>query len=537
MPVVPMACPKCGRQATEYDADKWQCLHCGIKFVYKEEKAPVINIQQIYQKEGETVRPVLCCPKCGNANVQFKKIVYEAGTHTSSGTGLGLDLSGGVGVGVWGGQSVSLLASRCKPPENTAWLHYFLIVVVLLFELFVGLIIGSNLGESSIPPSLLMAVRVVGLVFLILLMVVSAIGLGKLAERESDHYQQNVRRWAETVICLTCGQEFLTPRGLQGIAADKELLERKEQLESERQARRSHEWEESKKALGTSLANTQRGVSRFAVGAPRQIDRLLWTMAGGEENTLLHHFLLVLTVCILAGVISWFVAFRDTWELHNADRLSATLEEADRLQQSDPLAACKAYDEVLNEARQHKITATEFAQKLAIAERSRTTACQRAEERTRVQEAEKRRLAEAEQQRVVQVQERMRAKQTEPAKFEDFQALFPGYEAGAIKRIGDVDVVLACDFSTIYVPHNASVIAKERTALAYFTGNREACSRSPQWGLFPSMGVPKRSMSKRKMTFAPPGRAMITAQACRSVVFSGDNSSADSGRRGQTRRR
>jgi DNA-directed RNA polymerase subunit RPC12/RpoP len=68
-----MACPKCGRQATEYDADKWQCLHCGIKFVYKEEKAPVVNVHQLYQS-GETVRPVMCCPKCGSTNVRLKSL-------------------------------------------------------------------------------------------------------------------------------------------------------------------------------------------------------------------------------------------------------------------------------------------------------------------------------------------------------------------------------------------------------------------------------------------------------------------------------
>jgi len=198
MPVVPMACPKCGRQATEYDADKWQCLHCGIKFVYKEEKAPVINIQQIYQKEGETVRPILCCPKCGNTNVRLKS----------------LD--------------------------------------------------DSRRGEFNIFGTLM---------------------LGDL--------------WNETVQCLACGETFFTPEGQRKIVE----RERQKRLESERKVERAREWEESKKALGTSLANAQRGVSRFAVGAPRQIDRLLWTMAGGEENTLLHHFLLVLTVCILAGVL------------------------------------------------------------------------------------------------------------------------------------------------------------------------------------------------------------------------------------------
>ena len=43
MAVHNMACPNCGKQATEYDEDKWQCLHCGNKFVYKIEPTPVFN--------------------------------------------------------------------------------------------------------------------------------------------------------------------------------------------------------------------------------------------------------------------------------------------------------------------------------------------------------------------------------------------------------------------------------------------------------------------------------------------------------------
>ncbi len=42
MPVISMACPKCGKQATEYAENKWQCLHCGRKFLYEESKAPII---------------------------------------------------------------------------------------------------------------------------------------------------------------------------------------------------------------------------------------------------------------------------------------------------------------------------------------------------------------------------------------------------------------------------------------------------------------------------------------------------------------
>ena len=29
MPVYDMKCPRCGKQSTEYDENKWQCLTCG----------------------------------------------------------------------------------------------------------------------------------------------------------------------------------------------------------------------------------------------------------------------------------------------------------------------------------------------------------------------------------------------------------------------------------------------------------------------------------------------------------------------------
>ena len=50
MPVYDMKCPRCGKQSTEYDENKWQCLHCGNKFVYKEESTTYqsqtnVNIQ------------------------------------------------------------------------------------------------------------------------------------------------------------------------------------------------------------------------------------------------------------------------------------------------------------------------------------------------------------------------------------------------------------------------------------------------------------------------------------------------------------
>ncbi len=38
--VVSMACPSCGGQSTEYDLNKWTCLHCGNKFVFVPPSSP-----------------------------------------------------------------------------------------------------------------------------------------------------------------------------------------------------------------------------------------------------------------------------------------------------------------------------------------------------------------------------------------------------------------------------------------------------------------------------------------------------------------
>lgn len=34
MAKVDMTCPRCGKNATEYAQNKWQCLGCGAKFLY-----------------------------------------------------------------------------------------------------------------------------------------------------------------------------------------------------------------------------------------------------------------------------------------------------------------------------------------------------------------------------------------------------------------------------------------------------------------------------------------------------------------------
>jgi hypothetical protein len=41
MAVVDMRCPKCGKQSTEYQKNKWRCLACGAYFLYEPPIEPV----------------------------------------------------------------------------------------------------------------------------------------------------------------------------------------------------------------------------------------------------------------------------------------------------------------------------------------------------------------------------------------------------------------------------------------------------------------------------------------------------------------
>lgn len=53
MKTINCACPRCGKQTTEYDENKWTCLLCGNKFVIKEE-AP-INYNTSFNINSDTL--------------------------------------------------------------------------------------------------------------------------------------------------------------------------------------------------------------------------------------------------------------------------------------------------------------------------------------------------------------------------------------------------------------------------------------------------------------------------------------------------
>ena len=64
MPVQEMNCPKCGHRAAEYDANKWQCLHCGSKFIYEPPPKPDRLIRKEVVVRGDESSHYICSA-CG----------------------------------------------------------------------------------------------------------------------------------------------------------------------------------------------------------------------------------------------------------------------------------------------------------------------------------------------------------------------------------------------------------------------------------------------------------------------------------------
>jgi DNA-directed RNA polymerase subunit RPC12/RpoP len=271
-----MACPRCGKQATEYDEKKWQCLHCGTKFLYEEPKAPIVNVHQVY-RSGEGPQPVWCCPRCGGTNVQLLRMVYEAGTQETSLAGVGVGLgSGGPGLGVAGGlgMTTSLLASRCRPPGDT--MASGIAVASVGIALVLGMLIFLDVDSGG------------GLLSVLLgpVLVLSEIGLikGYLAARAG--FRRQLRTWSETVICLTCGETFLSAEGRRQQVEDRDSLYRHQQAEAVNRGRRARERAQRREAFRASIANARARMGAVARGFDGSMAKIV-----GEDNRLVYRFL------------------------------------------------------------------------------------------------------------------------------------------------------------------------------------------------------------------------------------------------------
>ena len=61
--VHPMNCPKCGKPASEYQANKWRCLSCGVSFIYEPAPKPdqYVRIEKVEMMDESSF---FTCSRC-----------------------------------------------------------------------------------------------------------------------------------------------------------------------------------------------------------------------------------------------------------------------------------------------------------------------------------------------------------------------------------------------------------------------------------------------------------------------------------------
>jgi DNA-directed RNA polymerase subunit RPC12/RpoP len=62
--IQPMTCPTCGKKASEYEPNKWQCVDCGRRFVYEPPRHPdqYVRIEQVSKFDDSSF---FVCAHCG----------------------------------------------------------------------------------------------------------------------------------------------------------------------------------------------------------------------------------------------------------------------------------------------------------------------------------------------------------------------------------------------------------------------------------------------------------------------------------------
>jgi serine/threonine protein kinase len=136
----------------------------------------------------------------------------------------------------------------------------------------------------------------------------------------------------------------------------------------------------------------------------------IWWLAGDEKpDHLVRNIAIIggIAVAIFAAVMLIPVLTEDTWALYNSERVSAKIDDAERLKKTDPLAAYKMLDELLNEAKQHKITDEQFSKKLNDADLLRSALYSQVQARITAEESEKKRKQDAEAKRIADEKQRV----------------------------------------------------------------------------------------------------------------------------------
>lgn len=142
MPVVSMNCPVCGKQATEYDENKWQCLYCGGKFRYERPMAPREVPAVTINKGGKAVADGFLFDEQG-IKVSARVLSAPGGKVWPIGSILGVQQT----VEYGGVKPYQLMTESDRVAQESKILYYLVIVSCLVGAVWLPVFVfGSDLG-------------------------------------------------------------------------------------------------------------------------------------------------------------------------------------------------------------------------------------------------------------------------------------------------------------------------------------------------------------------------------------------------------
>ena len=179
-----VACPRCGQPLTE--------VHTPLEKVLRDSE-PLSPPPR--PPTTQTMQQAMTCPQCGSDSSVTFEMANASGT--SSGKLSGLTYSHGGGLGGFGGKTSqqTQIAARTAPPRQPT-------SSATAFAIVGGIISFSMLVSFISDPSLSLAV---GCVAAIGTVVALFKWLNKNAEKDRERYEQQIRAWRRSAICMRCG--------------------------------------------------------------------------------------------------------------------------------------------------------------------------------------------------------------------------------------------------------------------------------------------------------------------------------------------
>ena len=151
----------------------------------------------------------LMCPSCGSENVQSFQVIYETGTHSSSGLVAGAIHGAGPAMGAVLGRKQSIAAAEAAPPSKRIPFREKMMIIggglaatVGIIAIAISHVSYSGLNLKNVLASLLLVSCGIGIAWL---------GLAK--EAKVSDWNKSVwpklhEKWLRSFRCLKCGRSF-----------------------------------------------------------------------------------------------------------------------------------------------------------------------------------------------------------------------------------------------------------------------------------------------------------------------------------------